>query len=72
MFLIISQVTVTTTTTTPSVTVVSSRASLITMMVTHAPPSMGYTTSGQHDVVLPPQLILRGTMGEGVLFASPL
>ena len=54
LFLIVSQVTVTTTTTTASlVTVVCSKAS-ITMTVMMASTSMGQTTLGQNDVVLPP------------------
>ena len=46
-------------TTTLAVTVVCSRASPITMTVTVVPTSVGLAASHQHDVVLPPQLILR-------------
>ena len=53
------QVTVTITATIPPVIVVCSGASLITMTVIMAPTSVGQTTSDQHDVVLPPQWILR-------------
>ena len=58
--LIMSQVTVTTTTYT--VTVVCSGALLFTMTAILAPTSMGQTTLGQHDVVLPTHLILRDTV----------
>ena len=51
----------TATITTPPVTVVCSGASPITMAVTMAPP-LGIAASGQHDVVLPPQLILSGLL----------
>ena len=44
------------------VTFVHSGATLITMMVMLATISVGQTTLVPHDVVLPPQLILRGTM----------
>ena len=60
VILIISPVNATTTT--PPVTVVFSRASPITITVTMALTSMGLATSGQHDVVLPPQLILRDAL----------
>ena len=52
----------TATTTTSPVTVVYSRSSLISMTVTVAPTSVGLVASGQHDVVLPPQLYLRDTV----------
>ena len=55
-----SQVTVTTTT--PPVTVVCSRVSLITMMVTLAPTSVGQITLGLHDMVLLQQFIPRDTL----------
>ena len=55
-----SQVTVTTTT--PPVTVVYSRATLITMTVMLAVTSEHQMTLGQHDVVLLPQLILKHTV----------
>ena len=45
------------TTTTQSVTVVCSRASPNTVTVTMAPTSVGLAASGQHDVVLPSQVI---------------
>ena len=54
--------TVTTTSTNPPVTIVCSRALLITMTVTMAPTSVGLATLGQHDVILPPQWIIRDTM----------
>ena len=60
VFLIMFQVTATTIT--EPVTVVCTRASLITMTVTVVPNSVGLAASGQHNVVLPPQLILRETM----------
>ena len=51
-------------TTTPLVTVVSSGLSSLLTMVTIAPSLMGLpTTSGQHDVVLPPPLIPRHSRG---------
>ena len=62
VFLIMSHVTVTTTTTTTPVTVVCDGASTITMAGKMAPNSVGLTTSSQHDVVLPLQLILRDTI----------
>ena len=52
--------------TTPPVTVVYSGALLITTTVKLAPTSVGQTTSGQHDVVLLPQLILRDTVRASV------
>ena len=55
-----------TTSTTPPVTVVYSGALLITTTVKLAPTSVGQTTSGQHDVVLLPQLILRDTVRASV------
>ena len=55
MFLIMSPVTATTTTS--PVTVSCSRESPITMTVTVAPISMDLAALGQHDVVLPPQLV---------------
>ena len=55
---------VTMTTTTSPVTVVCSGAMLITVMVILAPTSVGQTALGQHDVVLPPQLILRDTLSD--------
>ena len=62
-----SQVTVTTTTITHPVTVVFSIASPITMTILRDPSSVGLPTSGQHDVVLPLQVILwdtvRGSIG---------
>ena len=53
---------VTATTTSPPVTVVCSRASSINMTVTMDPPFVHVAASGQHDVVLPPQLIPRDKM----------
>ena len=52
----------TNTTTTPPVTVVFSGASFITMTATTAPTSVEQMTSGQQDVILPPQLIQRDTL----------
>ena len=66
MLLNISQVSVTTTSTTPYVTVVWSSASPFTMTITVASTSVGLTTFGQHDVVLPPELIPRDTMWDSV------
>ena len=57
--LIMSQVTVTTVATTSPVTVVWSKAALITMTVTLAEPSVGQITLGQQDLVLLPQLIFK-------------
>ena len=37
-------------------------AALITVMAMFVPTSVGQITSGQQDVVLPPQLILRDTV----------
>ena len=57
-----SQATVnTTTTTTQSVTIVCSGAP-ITVTVTMASTFVGQRTLDQHNVVLPPQLILRATI----------
>ena len=56
------QVMMTTTTSIPPVTFVCSGPFLITTMVTPAPTSVGQITSGQWDVALPPQLILRDTL----------
>ena len=54
---------VTATTTAPFVTVVCSGAPTTTMTVTIALTCMGLATAlGQHFVVLPPPLILKGTM----------
>ena len=47
--------------TAPPVMGVYSVVSLVTTMVTSAPTSVGYITSGKQDVVMPPQLILRDT-----------
>ena len=66
MFLIISQVTATTTT--PPVTVVCSRT--ISMTVTLVPTAVDLTAFGQHDVVLPPQLILRNTVRGSVCLTT--
>ena len=52
------------TTSTPPVTVMCSGASSLTMTVTMAPTLLGLpATSGWHDVVLSPPLILRDTRG---------
>ena len=72
MFLITSQVTVTTTTTTPPVTVVCSRAVLITVTVTLVPTSVGQTAMDQNDVVLPPQFILGDRMRASVSLTTML
>ena len=61
VFLILFQVTVSTTT--PPVTVVCSRTSPTTVTVRMAPTSVDSVASGLHDVVVPPQLILRNTGG---------
>ena len=53
---------ITATTTIQPLTVVCSRASLITMTVTMAPTSVHLTASDQLDLVLPPQLLHRDTM----------
>ena len=53
---------VTATTTTSPVTVVCSKAPPISRTVTKAPTSVGLAALCQHDVVLPPQLILRDRM----------
>ena len=53
---------VTATTTTSAVKVVCSRASLITMTVTITPTSVDLAAVGQHDMILPTQLILMNTM----------
>ena len=53
-------------TTTPLVTVVGSSVMLITVMVMLAPTSVGQTTLGQYDVLLPPHLIQRDTMRSSV------
>ena len=57
-----SYVTITITTTTPPVTIVCSGASLITMIGTLGPTSVGQILLGQWDVVLLPQLILQDTL----------
>ena len=59
-----SQVTQTTTTTitTPHVTLVYTRAMLITKMVILAATSVDQMISGQHDMVLLPQLIMMDTI----------
>ena len=63
VFPIMPQVAVTTTTTTSPVTVVCSRASFITMTVDHfCGTYLVQTISGQHDMVLLTQLILRDTV----------
>ena len=67
-----SQVILTTTTTTLLVTVVSFGALPINTVVTVASTSVGLATSSQHDVVLPPQLILRYTMRGSVGFTTVL
>ena len=54
-----SQVTMTAITTNLPVTVDCTGASLITVMVKLASTTMGQITFDQHDVVLPPQCILR-------------
>ena len=59
VFLIMSLVTVANTNL--PVTVMCLRPSPITMTVTVAPTSVGLPALSQHDVVLPPQLILRDT-----------
>ena len=51
-----------TTSTSPPVTVGCCGASFITVMVMLVPTSVGQIKSGQHGVVLPPQLILRDTL----------
>ena len=66
-----SQVTVTNITITLPVTGVCSGASLITMTIVMASTSVGQSTSGQHDVVLLPQLILRDTM-KGSVGITPM
>ena len=54
----------TATTTTPPVTVVCSGTLSVIMTVTMGPTLMGLTvTLGQHEVVLPPLLKLRGMRG---------
>ena len=53
---------VTAATLSPPVTVLCSRALPVTMIVTIAPTSVGLAASDHHDVVWPPQLILRDTM----------
>ena len=60
---------VTTTTVTPPVMFVCFGASHITMVVVQASTSVGLTTWGQHDVLLP-ELLLRDRVGG--LLASPL
>ena len=62
MFLIMLQVAVSNTTTTPHVTAVCSGALLISMTFALPPTPVGQTTLSQHDVVLPPKVILRDTM----------
>ena len=64
------QVFVTSTTTSQSMTVMCSSATPSTMTVMMTPTSMGLTALGQHDVVLPPQLILRDTMRVSVDLAT--
>ena len=60
----------TATTTTPSVTAVYYGTSSLIMTVTMAPTLMGLSAAlGQHDLVLPPPLILRDTRG---VVVSPL
>ena len=60
------------TTTTPPVTVVYSGTSSLLMMVTMASTLMELPAIfNQHDVVLPPLLILRDTRGVGVLAIVP-
>ena len=55
---------ITATTTTPPVTVVCSCTLSLLITVTMAPALMGLpATSGQHYVIVPPPLILRGTRG---------
>ena len=60
--LIMSQVTVTTTTVTQPVTVVCCGSSLITVTVMLGPTFVSQMTSGNHDMFLPPQLIMRNTV----------
>ena len=68
-----SQVTaVPTTTTTPPVTIMCSSGLSITTTVTVAPTTGYLAIFGQHDVVLPPQLILRDTMRGSVGLANVL
>ena len=57
VFHIMSQATVTTTT--PPLTILCSRAMIIAMMIMLALTYVGQTTLRQHNVVLPPWLILR-------------
>ena len=59
---IMPEVNVTTTSTTPPVIVVCSRALSITTTITMAPTTLHLAVSGQYDVVLLPQLILRDTV----------
>ena len=61
---LISQVTVAAPT--PSLTGAYCITSSISITVTLASTSLGLTTSGQQDVVLPPQLILRDTVRDSV------
>ena len=56
--------------TAPPMAVVYSRPSLITMNVTRGPTSVGSAPLGEHDVVLPPQLIQRDTMMGSVGLAT--
>ena len=54
---------VTVTTTAPLAAVLCSSASTITITFTMAPTSVGLiAVLGQHEVILPPVLILRGTL----------
>ena len=61
-----------TATTTSPLAVVCYRTSPISMTVTMAPTSLDLEESDQHDVVLPPQLILTGTVRDSVGLATVL